>query len=215
MLRKNWYWIPVVFVMSIGSLMLLSTKPPPEPIKVYKVVTPDPKPIPTTSSRIETEVATSHSYDDNEGYNHEHFYETAPHSHAAETPISNGEYDWQDEGIFDSSLPKVDPWEQTYPEQETTAPDDTYPPRDWYKTKDPELRAEYFYAQLLKQFGDIPEIHIIGEHTLQMAKRQSIHIDKYIEYLHALQFLWPDGKTSKLIDDVQKDKARGVEFIFE
>lgn len=107
-------------------------------------------------------------------------------------------------------------WEQTDPEQESTdVTDDIYPPRDWYKTEDTELRAEYFHAQLLKQFGDISEVHIIGEHTLRMAKKQPIHVDKYIGYLHALQVLLPDDKTSKLIDDIQKDKAQGVEFIFE
>ena len=48
-----------------------------------------------------------------------------------------------------------------------------------------------------------------------LTRKQPIHIDKYIEYLQALQVLWPDDKTSKLIDDIQKDKAQGVEFIFE
>ena len=45
--------------------------------------------------------------------------------------------------MFDDSSPKVDSWEQTYPEQNSTdAIDDTYPPQDWYKTKDCEFSDE-------------------------------------------------------------------------
>ena len=35
------------------------------------------------------------------------------------------------------------------------------PPPDWYKTEDPELYNKYYFAQLLKQFGDIPELRYI------------------------------------------------------
>lgn len=214
MFKQKWYWVLVVLVgFGVGGTFLfLKSKATKEPVKIYKAVTLDPQPNSTQEVIAhETDISTPHNHD----HSHGHSHEVVSHTHAAETNTSSSGYDWRDDDVFESSSPQVDPWEQTYPDQESTNTDDIYPPRDWYKTKDPELRAEYFYAQLLKQFGDIPEVHVIGEHTFQMAKKQPIHIDKYIEYLQALQVLWQDDKTSKLIDDVQKDKAQGVEFIFE
>ena len=35
-------------------------------------------------------------------------------------------------------------------------------PTNWEQTKDPELRAKYYHAHLLKQFGNIPAVHIVA-----------------------------------------------------
>ena len=35
-------------------------------------------------------------------------------------------------------------------------------PTNWEQTKDPELRAKYHHAQLLKEFGNIPAVHIVA-----------------------------------------------------
>lgn len=214
MFKRKWHWtFAAVVVLCLGGItfLLKSKIETQEPIKVYKAVTPDPKPIPTKSSTVKTEVTTSHSHDHNDRHNHEHFHETGPHSHAEEKTISDSEYDWQDDGIFDSLLPKVDPWEQTYPEQETTYTDDTYPPRDWYKTKDPELHAEYFYAQLLKQFGDLPEVHTVGEYNLNVAKGVPQTLGKIEAYLEANYHLFPNEKNKKAIEDFQQIRASGAE----
>lgn len=214
MVKRKWYWVlAVVVFLCIGSFVIFKPKATLEPIKIYKA-TPDSKPsFPTETNTDETESVTQQGHD--HGHTHAHLHEPAQHSHAAESPINDGEYDWRDDSTFDATLPKSDPWKQPYPGQATDETDETYPPRDWYKTKDPELHAEYLYAQLLKQFCDILEVHIIGEHQLNMAKKLPISIDKYIEYLEASHTLWPNDKTSKLIADLQKDKAEGVEFIFK
>ena len=147
---------------------VLKTQTPPEPIKVYKVVTPTSKPAPPIEADAEKmATAAQHEHD----HNHGHSHETVPHSHTEEISSGSSGSDWRDDSAFESSSPKVDPWKQTYPEQEVTdATDDTYPPRDWYKTEDPELRAEYLYAQLLKQFGDTPEVQAIGDYELKVAR---------------------------------------------
>lgn len=54
-------------------------------------------------------------------------------------------YDWRDDSILEEPPPTNDPWKHIHPKEElTAADDDTYPPRDWYKTENPELHAEYF-----------------------------------------------------------------------
>ena len=35
-------------------------------------------------------------------------------------------------------------------------------PTNWEQTKDVELRAKYYHAHLLKQFGNIPAVHIVA-----------------------------------------------------
>lgn len=214
MFKRKWHWILVLlFFLGVGgSLLFLKLKAAKEPVKIYKVVTPDPKPIPTKVHTKEMDITTPQTHD----HNHEHSHETIPHSHVEETNTNSGEYDWRDDRAFNSTVEKNDPWNQTDQAPEATeTTGETYPPLDWHKTKDPELFAEYFYAQLLKQFGDISEVHIIGEHQLNMAKNLPISIDKYIEYLEASHELWPHEKTSKLIEDLQKDKAKGVEWVFK
>lgn len=148
-----------------------------------------------------------HEHDHSHGYSHE----TTLHSHAAETNTKSGEYDWRDDDVFDVELPKSDLWEQTYSESESTdTMDDTYPPRDWYKTEDPELRAEYFYAQLLKQFGDIPEVHTVGEYELDVARGVPLTLGKIEAYLEANYHLFPNEKTKKAIEDFHEIKALGA-----
>lgn len=70
-----------------------------------------------------------------------------------------------------------------------------YIPDKWYKTKDPLLRNDYFLAVLIKQFGDIPEIHTIAEY--QRKRIQGLHVsrDEYNAYLDAQKRLWPNRET--------------------
>lgn len=81
------------------------------------------------------------------------------------------------------------------------------PPPNWYETEDPELQNKYYFAQLLKQFGAIPEVHyIIAFHlkpkdniTLEQAIALSeavYRLNPNTENLRALRFissLPPDG----------------------
>lgn len=211
MFKRKWYWAPIAVVVLCISGVVLFLKPKTEtqePIKTYKVVTPEPKTSPTKETgKKETGITLSHSHD----HSHEHSHETVPHSHAERTNINSSEYDWQDDSVSDVTLPKSDPWKQPHSESQPIDPaDDTYPPQDWYKTEDPELRAEYLYAQLLKQFGDIPEVHTVGEHNLNIAKGAPQTLGEIEAYLEANYYLFPNEKNKKAIEDFHKIKASGA-----
>ena len=212
MFKRKWFWVLAVFVaLIIAGIGFFNPKPPPPPMRVYKAVIPDSKPSLTKPNMGETDVATPHNYD----HSHDHSYETTPHSDAAEGGISGGEYTWQEGYVFEGSSSKVDPWEQTYPEQEITDPDDTYPPRDWYKTEDPELRAEYLYAQLIKQFGDTPEVQAIGEYELKAAQGIPPTLEEYTAYLEAHYYLFPNKQNQQTLNNLRKAIASGHKIIFE
>ena len=85
-------------------------------------------------------------------------------------------------------------------------------PRSWYLIKDPVLYTKYFRAQLLRQFGNIPEIHIVADMTLK--ERQWIYPtrDEYIMYLRARYRLWRDPGTLKSLQDELRRKAEGKPF---
>ncbi len=217
MFKRKWYWAPtaVAFLCISGIVLFLKPKTETqEPIKIYKAVTPDPKTSPTKEiGKEETGITPLHNHDHSHGHSHEHGHShgAVPHFHSEETNISSSGYDWRDDGVSDVTLPKSDPWKQVQPESQTAdTADDTYPPRDWYKTKDPELHAEYFYAQLLKQFGDIPEVHIVGEHNLNVAKGVPQTLGDIEAYLEANYYLFPNEKNKKAIEDFQEIKASGA-----
>ena len=217
MFKRKWYWASTaVVVLCISGIVLFlkSKAETQEPIKTYKVVTPDPKTRATKETgKEETGITTSHSHDRNHDHSHGHSHETVPHFHLEETNISSSEYDWRDDDAFDVTPPKSDPWKEIHPESETTdTADDTYPPRDWYKTEDPVLRAEYFYAQLLKQFGDIPEVHTVGEYNLDVVRGEPLTLSKIEAYLEANYHLFPNEKTKKAIEDFKELKASGAEI---
>ena len=85
-------------------------------------------------------------------------------------------------------------------------------PQSWYLIKDPVLYTKYFRAQLLRQFGNIPEIHIVADMALK--ERQWIYPtrDEYITYLRALYRLFPDPGTLKSLQDEIRRKAEGKPF---
>ena len=201
MVHRKWRWMLAALIsLSIAGLGVFSaTRTPPKPIKIYKMVTPSPPTRALTETNTEK---TTPSVQD-------HAHGTLPHSHSTESSTSDDEFDWREDRAFDSTVEKNDPWKQTYPEHTATEDtDDTYPPRDWYKTEDPELHAEYFYAQLLKQFGDIPEVHVIGEHQKKMAKKKTITEDDFIRYLEASEVLWPNEENAELLENLRKDQAK-------
>ena len=84
---------------------------------------------------------------------------------------------------------------------------ETYPPKDWHKTKDPELRAEYLYAQLIKQFGDTPEVQVIGDYELKAAQGIPPTLGEYIEFLEAHVYLWPNDKTLSTLKEMRRIRA--------
>ena len=68
-------------------------------------------------------------------------------------------------------------------------------PDDWYMTKNPKLRNDYFRAILIKQFGDIPEVHVIAEYQRKRVLGISPTIDERNAFLEAQVRLWPNKKN--------------------
>ncbi len=213
MLTKNWYWILAAFVViGIGSFQILRPKAPLETIKIYKTVTPTPKPSPDQTSKDErtSSAARGHSHD------HPHPHGTALHSHDIEPTTTSGSSDWRDDGAFDFPFPQSDPWAGIYPESESTDDaDGTYPPRDWYKTEDPALWIEYLEAQLIKQFGNIPEVHTFVAFREKGKLGIPIKdVDEYLNFLRAQYTLWPMEKTLKTLENLENSMAEGVNIVF-
>ena len=67
------------------------------------------------------------------------------------------------------------------------------PPPDWGKTKDPELYNKYYFAQLLKQFGDIPEVRYVIAFLRKPGK--NITREQAIAYSEANYRLFPNQKN--------------------
>ena len=115
--------------------------------------------------------------------------------------------------MFEAPSAEADPWKQTYT-QETDAEsseetnDETYPPRDWYKTEDPELFIEYFRAQLIKQFGDIEEVHIVVDREEKRKLGIPVTLDEQISFLEAQYYLWPDDNTLEALKSLRTIKAK-------
>ncbi|MDE0018091.1 MAG: hypothetical protein OXU51_18050 [Candidatus Poribacteria bacterium] len=188
-----------IAVIITGVLLFLYNRTPQEPIIIYKTT-----PLPIGSEH--THGRTPHIHSD-----HSHSHDT--YQNTKEETKSDETYDWRDHTAQSIQLRKVDPWEQIYTQKEDMEEfhsEDTeiYPPPNWYKTKDPELRAKYFYAQLIKQFGDIPEVHTIGEFEQKTAKGDTPTVGEYIIYLEAHYTLWPNEKTLNILKELWKREKR-------
>ncbi len=81
------------------------------------------------------------------------------------------------------------------------------PPPDWPKTEDPELRQKYDFAQLLKQFGDIPELRYII--VFDLKPKNNITIEQAIAYSEAMYRLFPNEKNLKALRDIRAVPTEG------
>lgn len=214
MFKGKWRWMfTAVIVLCLGSIafFLKSKTEIQEPVKIYKVVPPTAKPISTKEK-----ADLSSKYDHEGGHSYDHTHSNTSHSHAVETDTSEDGYDWRDDRTFDSTFSESDPWKQTYPEGKSTDnAHDPYPPRDWYKTEDPVLYIEYLQAQLIKQFGDIPEVHTFV--AFQERRKFGIPIkdaDEYLGFLKAQYSLWPKEVTLETLETLEKQIAAGEVIIF-
>ena len=87
-------------------------------------------------------------------------------------------------------------------------------PRHWLHTEDRVLHAEYYRAQLLKQFGDIPQVHTVANRQLKDAIASAMEIPWFtlkpgerIAYLEALYHLWPTENNRRTLENARKDAA--------
>lgn len=82
-------------------------------------------------------------------------------------------------------------------------------PTNWSQTEDPELRARYYHAQLLQQFGNIPAVHIVAERKRKQLVASGVYsatLDEQIEFAKARYVLWPNESNRKYLEGFLKDK---------
>ena len=83
-------------------------------------------------------------------------------------------------------------------------------PINWDQTKDRELRAKYYHAYLLQQFGNIPAVHIVAERERRRAKASGDYVtytlDEMIEFDKARYVLWPNKLNRDKLEGSLKRK---------
>ncbi|MYB95446.1 hypothetical protein F4054_22840 [Candidatus Poribacteria bacterium] len=184
-----------ITVLTIGMFIFLKNNGmPPEPVVIYKATEPAPR---KTQKNVDKPA------------NHTHSHNTTTHTHTPEASPREDSYDWRDDDGFDSLRTKTDPWKQIY------VSDDPAPAPTLESTEDPKLRAKYLYDILLNQFGDIPEVHTIGEYEHNTARGIPTTLDEYITFLEAHMSLWPNNTTLSTLEEMRRVKADGVQVIFK
>lgn len=85
-------------------------------------------------------------------------------------------------------------------------------PINWEQTKDRELRAKYYHTHLLKQFGNIPAVHIVAEHERRKAKASGDYVsytsEEMINFAKAKHLLWPNKPNRDFLEELLKSKLR-------
>ena len=82
------------------------------------------------------------------------------------------------------------------------------------ETKDPIAHAELLHLQLLTEFGDRPEIHIIRKYQIDKANKIPSNVNKEIEYLEAHYTLFKDKSFLNAIEEIRKLEKEGKTIIF-
>ena len=202
-LKKAWpFALACLVVICVSTFFFLRGNKPLESVTIYKAVQPESK-----MSQLDASVNDNHNHD---GESHVH-----PH------PKSDNQFrsdDWRNDSASDFPLPQEDPWKQIFTQSaDTDASEETdeeiYPPRDWYNTTDPALYIEYYQAQLIKQFGDIPEVYILAEFEKKKQAEIPMTLDEQIEQAEALYALWPYQETKTTLEILQNMKASGHPFV--
>ena len=87
-------------------------------------------------------------------------------------------------------------------------------PHQWIHTEDRVLFAEYYRAQLIKQFGDIPQVHTVANFEFKNAIASTMEIHRFrlkhgehIAYLEALYHLWPTETNRQTLENARKEEA--------
>ena len=131
------------------------------------------------------------------------------------------DYDWRtDEGHAHSHTDTHgDPWTQLSPPEDDMLDEESeepHPPRNWPETLDPALYAEYYRAQIMKQFSDVPDIDRLAD-TLASGKLKRraqipMTLDEALAYNEALNALWPDADTQRSIAAIKERIATGRSY---
>ena len=200
-IRKRWipFTVFVVVIISISLYHLIQTQTPKDPIVIYKPVKPLEKPTePSTEETLVSDTLQSgHFHDDG-----------ARHAEPHETPSTTNDYDWQEDNALNASRTNAAPWKRN------EVSDETDPLQTWQNTEDPLSRAELLHIQLLKHFGDRPEVHTIRNYQIDAANGIPSTIDKEIGYLEAHYILWGDESFLRAIEDLRKLEKEGAKIVF-
>ena len=70
--------------------------------------------------------------------------------------------------------------------------------------------SSYFRAQLIKQFGDLPEVHTVADLELRNALGIPTTVDEFLDFVEAQYALWPHEKTLRTLKRLRKAKAEGT-----
>ncbi len=84
-------------------------------------------------------------------------------------------------------------------------------PTNWDQTKDPELRAKYYHAHLLKQFGNIPAVHIVAAREREKILTSVMVFtttDEMVDFAKAKYVLWPEKHNRDNLERTLKIKLR-------
>ncbi len=65
---------------------------------------------------------------------------------------------------------------------------------------DPDELADMTRVSLLRQFGDIPEVHTFVALKRKKLKNQPLTLDEHIDFTAAQYHLWPDPRTKKTLE---------------
>ena len=135
----------IVFVL--GTHFFSPDQTSDAPITIYQSITPAVELHPLQTSEPTAQSLPPHDRSQDPS--------SIPHSPdpAVGSSASQDNYDWRDDSTFRSQSLHKDPWQETSAQNLDVEPvhsedAEIYPPRDWYKTEDPVLRAEYYRAQL-------------------------------------------------------------------
>ncbi len=208
LLKKMRFFLLVgLIIFGFVIHVALREKSPDVPTKVYKTGTPVSKP-----RLLQTDMTLTHRPIPHD-HTHDSLQDLGHHDHATEETGNRNTYDWRDDTMFDVSQQKGDPWKKGEnrdagtPEHEAAG---IYPPPNWHKTEDPILRAEYYRAQMIKQFGDTPVVQTVSDWELKQAMRSPVTHDEYIHYLEALYHLFPREETLETLNYHRELRAKGV-----
>lgn len=77
-------------------------------------------------------------------------------------------------------------------------------PANWYDIEDPELKAKYYYAMMLQNYGDRPAVHVdaqlYGFHLLADGKAVSASANDIILGATARYLLWPNPSNLSALE---------------
>ena len=151
-----------------------------------------------------------------------HLREEGTHQETSATKgVPDGDDRRTDEGhVHSHNDGDVDPWwaQLSSPEDDMLdeESEEPYPPRNWQETLDPALYAEYYRAQIMKQFRDVPDIDrladILAAGKLKLRAQIPMTLDEALAYNEALNELWPDADTRRSIAAIKDRITTGQSY---